>query len=154
MDKNIIPNCGQFNCQIFRDSRYWNEECDNILKSHLVLFDSLYDANSGSRKLPGEKKYIQPQIISFMCYDEFLGIFTAMEVITDSFPERDVISAFAQSMMTQVEEVDSDRHMKMQKVEFYEAIARAAEALSLPPPNSDVLISTNIILSARSVDNR
>lgn len=55
MLKHIIPNCSQFNCQSFREKRYWNEECDNILKSHFALFESLYVSNSGSRKLPGEK---------------------------------------------------------------------------------------------------
>ena len=54
---NIAPNCSQFNCQQFRNNRYWNEECDNILKSHISLFDSLYDLYSGMRRLPGEKKY-------------------------------------------------------------------------------------------------
>jgi len=58
--QHIIPNCAQFNCQEFRDNRYWNEECDNILKSHISLFDSLYDSNSGARRLPGEKKYPAP----------------------------------------------------------------------------------------------
>lgn len=57
LQKHIIPNCSQFNCQIFREKRYWNEECDNILKSHFGLFESLYESNSGSKKLPGEKPY-------------------------------------------------------------------------------------------------
>lgn len=54
--QNIVPNCSQFNCQEFRNTRYWNEECDNILKSHITLFDSVYDSYSGARRLPGEKK--------------------------------------------------------------------------------------------------
>ncbi len=72
-----------------------------------------------------------------MCYEEFMGILTAAGLVTDEFPERDAMAAFAQSMMTQVDEFDNDRHMKMQKVEFYEAIARAAEGLSLAPANSN-----------------
>ena len=68
-----------------------------------------------------------------MCYGEFLNILNAGNFITDEFTERDAISCFAQSMMIQVDEFDSDRHMRMQKVEFYEAIARAAECLSFPP---------------------
>ena len=56
-EQNMIPNCSQFNSQEFRDKRYWNEECDNILKSHIALFDHLYEANSGLRRLPGEKRY-------------------------------------------------------------------------------------------------
>ena len=56
--QNIIPNCGQFNCQSFRDNRYWNEECDNILKSHIALFDSLYETNVGTRHVPTEKLFV------------------------------------------------------------------------------------------------
>ena len=73
-----------------------------------------------------------------MCYDEFMGIFTGANLITDEFAERDAMAAFAQSMMTQLDEFDQDRHMKMQKVEFYEAVARSAEGLSLAPPNTIV----------------
>jgi len=71
-----------------------------------------------------------------MCYDEFLTLLNSCVLITDEFPERDAITAFSQSMMTQVDEFDSDRHMKMQKVEFFEAIARVAEGVSVPPPGS------------------
>lgn len=68
-----------------------------------------------------------------MCYDEFLSLLNACALITDEFPERDAITAFSQSMMTQVDEFDSDRHMKMQKVEFFEAMARVAEGVSAMP---------------------
>ena len=71
-----------------------------------------------------------------MCYDEFLGLLNSGELITDEFPERDAMACFVQSMMTQINEYDSDRHMKMSKVEFYEAIARTAEILSFPPPGA------------------
>lgn len=54
---HILPNCTQINCQAFRDNRYWNEECDNIFKSHYPFFEHLYVSRSGSHKLPGEKKY-------------------------------------------------------------------------------------------------
>ncbi len=57
LEQNLAPNCAQFNCQEFREKRYWNEGCDNILKSHFGLFESLYDSNSGLRRLPGEKAY-------------------------------------------------------------------------------------------------
>jgi len=72
-----------------------------------------------------------------MCYDEFLNIFTNAGLITDEFPERDAMAAYAQAMMTQVDEFDNDRHMKMNKVEFYEACARAAEGISMAPVGSN-----------------
>lgn len=72
-----------------------------------------------------------------MCYDEFLSLLNAGNLITDEFPERDAITSFSQSMMTQVDEFDNDRHMKMQKVEFFEAIARVAEGVSPAPQGSN-----------------
>ena len=72
-----------------------------------------------------------------MCYDEYISLLNAGQLITDEFPERDAIAAFSQSMMTQVDEFDNDRHMKMQKVEYFEAIARMAEGVSAPPPDSN-----------------
>ncbi len=74
----------------------------------------------------------------FMAFDEFLTLMTAAQFINDEFTEREAILAFAQSMMTQVDELDNDRHMKMQLTEYFEALARSAEVLSLPPPDSNV----------------
>ncbi len=73
-----------------------------------------------------------------MAFDEFLGLLTDAELVSDVFTEREAILAFAQSMMTQVDELDNDRHMKMQLVEFFEGLARSADSLSLPPPDSNV----------------
>lgn len=131
LKKHIFPNCSQFNSQSFRDSRYWNEDCDYLYKSHYSLFDHIYTIKGGSHRLPGEKM--------FMAFDEFLNIFTESNLMNDQFPERDVITSFNLSIMTQVDELHFDRHMKMQFVEFLEAIARAAELLSLPPQDGYIV---------------
>jgi hypothetical protein len=57
VEKHLMPNCSQFNCQVFRDTRYWNEECDNIYKAHYPLLENVYNTRSGSHRLPGERKY-------------------------------------------------------------------------------------------------
>lgn len=92
-----------------------------------------------------------------MCYDEFLGLLNAANLITDEFPERDAIASFSQSMMTQVDEFDNDRHMKMQKVEFFEAIARVAEGVSPVPPGANLeewpLAKRKAQLLAEKMDN-
>ena len=71
-----------------------------------------------------------------MTIDEFLGIFTQLNLINQVLTERDVLVAYSQAMMTQIDEINSDRHMKMQMLEFLEAVARCADVLSLPPPGS------------------
>jgi len=130
LDNHILPNCSQFNCQVFRNTRYWDEECDNIIKSHYDIIENLYETRSGRRKLPGDKV--------FMAFDEFLEIFADAGLMSDEFPERDVIACYANSMMTHIDELGMDKHMKMQKIEFCEALARAAEMLSLPPDHAVV----------------
>ena len=146
IDAHMIPYCSQFNCQEFRVKRYWNEECDNIYKSHYTLFESLYQSRSGSHRMPGEKKYDRgDNKNSFMAFDEYVSIFSDSGLINDIFTERDTILSFAQSMMTQVDELESDRHMKMQMLEFLEALARAADGLSLAPYESNVLIENHVV---------
>lgn len=39
LEKNLYPNYGHLNPQKWRDDRYWNEEVDNIYKSHFPIFD-------------------------------------------------------------------------------------------------------------------
>jgi hypothetical protein len=39
-------------------------------------------------------------------------------------------------MMTQVDELSSERNMKMQIIEFVEALSRCADIISLPPPGA------------------
>lgn len=41
-------------------------------------------------------------------------------------------------MQTRVDEINSDRHLKMSFIEFLEAVARAADYLSFPPPTQVV----------------
>jgi hypothetical protein len=42
LDKNLLPFYGELNIQKFREDRYWNEEVDNVYKSHFPIFDALY----------------------------------------------------------------------------------------------------------------
>lgn len=77
----------------------------------------------------------------YMALEEFLNVLNAAHLINDEFPERDAIVSYGLSMMTQIDELDNDRHMKMQKIEFFEALARAAEGVSLAPPGSLVFLS-------------
>ena len=41
-EKNLVPFYGHLNPQKWRDERYWNEEVDNVLKSHFPIFDKVY----------------------------------------------------------------------------------------------------------------
>jgi hypothetical protein len=71
-----------------------------------------------------------------MDIEEFLALFSSMKVIDNNFTERDVVVSYNLAMMTQVDEIDSSRHIKMQFLEFLEAVARCADIASLPPPSA------------------
>lgn len=71
-----------------------------------------------------------------MSLDEFTQLVTDSNVIDENFGAREVGMLFSVSMMTQVNELDSDRHLHMQFPEFIEAIARLADKLSLASPSN------------------
>jgi hypothetical protein len=130
-EKNLLPNYGTMDPQKWRDERYWNEEVDNLYKSHYPIFDKLYK-NFGCHYLkPGDKP--------FMMVDEFENIFITAGLINDNFVGRDAYVSFNTAMMTQVDELNKDRHLKAVFVEFLEAFGRACEKMSLPPfPDENV----------------
>ena len=52
-------------------------------------------------------------------------------VIDENFGEREIGPLFNLSMITQVDEIYSTRHMNMHFIEFVEAIARVAEKVTM-----------------------
>lgn len=125
LEKNLYPSFGELNTFKFKVEKYWNEEVDNVYKSHFPIFDALY-RNFGCHHLkPGDKP--------FMMVDEFENIFLSAGQINDTFVSRDLTLCFNNAMMTQVNELDRDKHMKAVFVEFLEAFARACDKISMPP---------------------
>ena len=53
-------------------------------------------------------------------------------VIGDTFTFKEIYPLWNLSMMTQKDEINSDRHLNMTFVEFVEAICRVADKLSIP----------------------
>ena len=47
--------------------------------------------------------------------------------------DRDINMAYNMSMMGQVDEISSSRHLQMNLLEFYEAVARLADVISPIP---------------------
>jgi hypothetical protein len=152
MNEDFLPNCGMNSCQKFRDQRFWNEQCDNVLKANLFLFYEVYNiyaASGGDGKRVEEDSY---QIgIIFIIFreitdDEFLLFVNDCGIMSDSkengiFTERDAYHCFYSSMMTQIDEISSLRHMQMRFLEFLEAIARVAEIISFAPNNAVWVVS-------------
>lgn len=130
IEKNLVPHFGELNNMKFKQERYWNEDVDNLYKSHLPIFEFLYKTFGNHYLKPGDKP--------FMMVDEFENIFITAGLIDDYFVSRDVILSFNNAMMTCVNELDKDKHMKAVFVEFLEAFGRACEKISMGPPVEDV----------------
>jgi len=128
IDNNIMKDFGDVDAQKWRNERYWNEECDNLIKTNLTLFNHLYNTKGGAHKLPGEK--------IFMSIQEFIAMMSEAGFINDVFTERDVAVSYNLAKMTEIDEVNYDKHMKLYFIEFLEATARCADIMSLPPPKS------------------
>ena len=68
-----------------------------------------------------------------MAFEDFKCFVQSYGLLNDKLAERDVNLAFNLSMMTRVDEINQRRHMQMLEVEFFEALTRLADVLSLPP---------------------
>lgn len=124
-EKNLYPSFGKDHPQKFRDERYWVEEVDNLYKSHIQLFEYLYKNYGGTHMKPGDQW--------FMTTDELEAIFADSGLINDQLVSRDIAVFYNLAMMTQVDEINKDRHLRMSFVEFLEAVARCAEQISADP---------------------
>ena len=65
-----------------------------------------------------------------MCLEELVDMCKHSNLFDENFVERDVNLAFCTSMMTQIDELKSEKIFRMNFVEFLEALSRIAEKLS------------------------
>jgi hypothetical protein len=56
-DTHLCKYAGNLDSQRWREERYWNEECDNILQANWDFLFHIYTIRGGSKKKPGEKPY-------------------------------------------------------------------------------------------------
>eukprot|EP00828_Plagiopyla_frontata_P019188 TRINITY_DN24542_c0_g1_i1.p1 TRINITY_DN24542_c0_g1~~TRINITY_DN24542_c0_g1_i1.p1 ORF type:complete len:257 (-),score=58.21 TRINITY_DN24542_c0_g1_i1:72-842(-) len=124
LKESCQPVFSKYNQQEWRDTRYWNEECDDIYKFFKSMLEHIYLKYSVKKKKPGQK--------NFMCLEELYEICRKAELFDLNVVERDVFMAFNLSMMTQWDETTNDRIFQMSFVEYLEAIARLAEKCSPP----------------------
>ena len=128
-ERNLIPSSNCEDLQEFRDEIYWVEEVDNIFKSHLPIFEYLYKNYGGTHMKPGDQW--------FMTTDELESIFADSNLINDQLVSRDIAVYFNQAMMTQVDELKKEKHLRMNFIEFLEAFARCANQISYDPSEKE-----------------
>ena len=66
-----------------------------------------------------------------MCMNEFIDLVTQSGVIDDNFGAREISVLFNLSMMTQIDEVNKERHFQMTFIEFLEDISRVSDRVMI-----------------------
>ena len=113
-------------CNKWRIERLWTKANDEVIKSYMKFIRRLYDMYSGKYSKPGKPK--------FMSMEEFISLISSTGVLKgNSIGIGDLGSIFNISMMTQVNELEYERHTQMSLVEFIEAVCRVADKLTEIP---------------------
>ncbi|CAD8064944.1 unnamed protein product [Paramecium sonneborni] len=120
--------------QDWRDMRYWNEQCDILLKDRLPMLKLLFKFTS---KLNAKQKYYKHIWLQFK---DFRDLLNKCDLYCDIFVERDAYLAYLLAMQTSVDELYLLKHFQMEFYEFLEALARCAEKLSLIRTNEQITI--------------
>lgn len=108
--------------------RLYNEDCDTSLTSKVNLLQTMYNKYSTRSIKAGEK--------IFLTVDDFLQFCADTEQYTALFTARQATMCFHLAMLHQVNEVDSDRHVKMTFFEFVEAFAMVVECADSDDPEA------------------
>lgn len=127
--EHLIPFYQEFDSSSWRKSRFWNVDCDHVLKYFWHFLTFLY------------KKFASKSVTSifgmnsmkYMYLQEFKKIFQDAGLIDNFFVERDANLAFSLSIKYYENELTADKIIQLSFPEFLEAIARAAEKISPIP---------------------
>eukprot|EP00347_Sterkiella_histriomuscorum_P006493 403352557 len=117
---NLSEFFSQFSSQNWRDERLWNRECEQVFEYFLPMVKALFQKFS----IPGKNKF------AAIGYDQFLKIIQCSMIVSQYLPPREISVAFNQSMMTQVNEIDFERHCHMTFEELIDGLGRIADKLS------------------------
>ena len=81
-------------------------------------------------------KYADPSVrFHTMAFEEWMDCMTRGGLSDENFGIREFGPMFSQSMMTNMQEVDTNNHINMKFVEFLEALARVADKQELKNMN-------------------
>ena len=109
-EEYIIPKCTQFNQSKWRYGNTFNVYVDNVVKVYEHLFKKLWSIYSGIHTKPGQKPA--------MMQDEFEAFAVASGLINDGLATSELSLIFDLSMITQVDELEKERHLNAQPLEF------------------------------------
>jgi len=125
LDGDVLKVLSVYNTQDWRETKLWNHKCDLVFKSYMPILKDIYHRYSGQKTKPGMRR--------FMCLEELRRFCNDCELFGETFQDREVTLAYNFSIMLQIDELNSDRHMQMYFTEFIEAFARIADKCALAP---------------------
>ena len=138
-EQEMLGYFSQFDCHKWRKEVLWREEVDFTLKISLEPVRKIYQKFIGRNALPGAAQY--------MSLYEFNECILNANVQSDNFGAKQIGNMYNLAMMTQVDEIDKDKHINMTFVEFLEAIVRVADKTEIP----HCLIVSNPLYSFRNL---
>lgn len=107
----------------WKETVYWCEEMDELYTKYFKVIEYLFKRYSGLKTKPGQKPFMSLEEYRNLIFDFGLD---------KLFPNTEIPLCFNQAMMSQIDEVDSERCSEMSQVEFMEAFARLADQISFP----------------------
>jgi len=110
-----------------------------MYKAYKPALDAVYAKFSGRKAAPGQK--------SFMSREEWSDLCSQAGLINDLFPARDVDLTYCLAMSLRQDEQREYKHMEMTFVEFLEALGRACDKASLPPPGKEGKMTAEAMLA-------
>lgn len=110
--------------------RYWTQQCDEMMKRYLNFLKSLWNEYADSRKMEKIGVNTSQKTMGLVEFRDMANDFNLKDT---NLTEREVIMSFNLALMTEIDEITSDRYMVLSFVEFLESIARLAEFKSRTP---------------------
>ena len=123
-DNELFDTFKTYDSHTLRKEIIWVEEIDYVLKVSLDPLKNIYKKNIGKSSMPGGQQY--------MSLTEFTECITRSDCYSKIFGAAQIGNQFNSAMMTQIDEIDKEKHINMTFVEFLDAVVRVASKVEIP----------------------
>ena len=117
-EQYLYDTLSKYSSHPWRIERYWNEECDKVIKANSETLHDFYNIWAQSQQ-PGDPKVLR--------LTRLIELVTMSGVCDDNFGAREIGPLFNLAFQTKIDEIRSTRHIDMAFIEFVECLARIAD---------------------------
>lgn len=121
-ENHFLAHFNTFNCHVWRKKTLWRQEIDIIYSRFVQKLELVYKRYCGKYIVPGTTKLTTS-------LDEFTQLLGDAGLLNEFFGNREAGPLWNLSMMTNKDELNSEKHLNMTFVEFLEAIGRVSDKL-------------------------